>query len=758
MDKINLGPALDAGKHWKPFRGDEVEAIIRYKKFVEPSGAISEPGEKIIGETFRIMEMCGNPAMAENNDTGLVIGYVQSGKTLSFTSLTALANDNDYQLVIVIAGTSTILSNQSFDRVKKDLRYDDRSDRKWMVKKNASTPDDRSTVRLKLEQWADATMPREDCTTILLTVMKHGTRLKSLTNMLKPLNLAGVPTLIIDDESDQASMNTRASANASEGRAVNEGEASVIYRRINELRSIFPHHTFLQYTATPQANLFINIMDRLSPNFIKLLTPGAGYTGGKAFFIENPNLIRTIPGVEIPSSQNVLSEPPPSLIYALKIFFLGVAAGSILKGEDNRSMMVHPSRLTDTHTLYLSWIRNVQNSWIRLLESTDGDEKQQFRDSFRKAYDDLSATYVNLPAFDDLMGNRLLHGIKLTKIKELNSRAGKTESVEWRDFYAHILVGGQAMDRGFTVEGLTITYMPRGLGTGQVDTTLQRARFFGYKGKYIGYCRVWLDQQTIDAYQEIVRHEEDVRERLLDFDVNNKNLNSWDRQVVLDQMLNLTRPNVIYNTLYRDYLGDDWLIIKAPHDTFRLIPENRAIVDEFLQENVDKLALDPGDPLRTDDQKHLLATIPLKACMQEILSKLKFTLESDSQPYSSVRALINRHLTDFPDELCSVFVMTSKLEHGKVVQQPRTRRLDSKDKELQQLFQGKNSRTGYPGDRDIKTSGRLSVQIHRLHITTSGGDEITDDDGQAVGNVITLAIWIPASIGQDIIRQDDNTA
>lgn len=757
MEKINLGSAQDAGENWKPFRGDEVEALIRYKKFLELDGTISEPGEKIIGETYRIMEMCGNPAAVENNNTGLVIGYVQSGKTLSFTSLTALAHDNDYQLVIVIAGTSTILSNQSFDRIKKDLRYDDRSDRKWMLKKNVRTADERGTVRQKLEQWADSTVSKEDCTTILLTVMKHGKRLNSLTNMLKSLKLARVPTLIIDDESDQASMNTKASTNASEGYGVNEGEASVIYRRIIELRAIFPHHTFLQYTATPQANLFINIMDRLSPNFIKLLTPGDDYTGGKAFFVENLNLIRTIPSTEIPSSQNVLNEPPDSLIYALKIFFLGVSAGSILKGQDRRSMMVHPSRLTDTHTLYFKWIRNIQKSWTSLLESNDDDEKSQLLDSFSKAYEDLFTTCENLPAFEELIGNRLRHGIKHTKITELNSRGGKTEPVEWRDFYAHILVGGQAMDRGFTVEGLTVTYMPRGLGTGQVDTTLQRARFFGYKGKYIGFCRVWLDQQTIDAYKEIVIHEEDVRERLLEFDLNNKNLQSWDRQAVLDRMLKLTRPNVIYNTLYRDYLGNDWLIIKAPHDTFRLIPENRDIIEKFLQGNSDRFTLDPGNSLRTVEQKHLIASLPLKDCMNEILSRLKFTIESDSQPYSSVRALINHHLTNFPDDSCSIFVMNSRIENRQVWQTARERSLDSKGK-LKALHQGENKRTGYPGDSFIKTEGKLSVQIHRLHITASKGNEITDDDGQPVGNVITLAIWIPASIGKDFIRQEDNKA
>ncbi len=84
------------------------------------------------------------------------------------------------------------------------------------------------------------------------------------------------------------------------------------------------------------------------------------------------------------------------------------------------------------------------------------------------------------------------------------NRKRKTPSIRWNDFYSHILVGGQAMDRGFTVEGLTVTYMPRSLGTGQVDTTLQRARFFGYKGSYLGFCSVWLDQPTLMLLEQLL--------------------------------------------------------------------------------------------------------------------------------------------------------------------------------------------------------------------------------------------------------------
>lgn len=744
---------------WTPYQGDEIEALIRYKGFTDQTGNISEPGEKVIGETFRIMEMCGNPTAAANTDTGLVIGYVQSGKTLSFTSVAALAKDNYYRLVIIIAGTSVPLSEQSSERVKKDLRYDDRYDRKWTVIKNASSADDRSTIKLKLDQWNDPAVSNDECSTILLTVMKNSKRLRGLTAMLRQLTLSGVPTLIIDDESDQASLNTRASANANDGIAVNEGEASVIYTRINELRDLFDHHTFLQYTATPQANLFINILDRLSPNFIKLLTPGKGYTGGKAFFIEHPELVRVIPATDIPSNQNVVTEPPATLGYALRIYFLGVAAGEIKNDGNNRSMMVHPSRLTGTQALYMSWIRNIRNSWVRLLESNDDDEKSELILEFKAPYDDLKKSVgEDLPSFSELT-TRLLHAMKHTMIKELNASRGKTPSVSWRDFYSHILVGGQAMDRGFTVEGLTVTYMPRSLGTGQVDTTLQRARFFGYKGSYLGYCRVWLDDPTIMAYREIIQHEEDVRQRLLDFDINNKPLNNWERQAVLDSMLNLTRPNIIYNDLYRDYLGNDWFYVKTPHDTPKLIEPNSKIVASFLDAHKKEFKTDEGDILRTEDQRNLVANVSMKICLSDLLNQLKFTLESDSQTYSSIRSLMSGYLINHPNEQCAVYVMTSKITDGEVDQKVRNRRLGKNNTEVQQLFQGRNDKTKYPGGRAIRKENMVSIQIYRLHITDSNGNDIKDSHGNTLfQDVPTIAIWMPRSIGKDLIGQDDNNS
>lgn len=731
-------------ENWIPFVGDETNELLRSKGFANADRTLNGNGQRVLDETYRIMQVCGNPNIATNSETGIVIGYVQSGKTLSFTTLTALARDNNYQIVIVIAGTSISLVNQSTNRLSVDLRLNVRYDRKWTLLQNPNSREDRETIETTLTQWADNTFPNERCRTILITVMKHGSHLGNLTNVLDGLNLNGVPVLIIDDEGDQASLNTRARWAARQGIDVEdltENDVSTIYRRITGLRAICPHHTFLQYTATPQANLFINIMDRLSPNFIKLLTPGQEYTGGIDFFRNNPNLIVEIPINEIPTPNNILHDQPESLISALRIFFLGVVAGGLQNNHRNRTMLVHPSRLQGDHNQFTNWVRNTCNSWRRLLTGNDEEEKQELLNDFRISYNQLQTTVNDLPAFETLTGSDLIHAIQYTPIVEVNSRRGATPQINWQDSYSWILVGGQSMDRGFTVEGLTVTYMPRNIGVGNVDTIQQRARFFGYKRSYLGYCRVFLDQVTIDAYNFIVEHEEDVRNRLEEFDVSNRHLNDWDREAVLDQMLNLTRANILYDGLDRDRFGDDWYRINAPHDTENLIQSNSTALFDFLNPKAEMFAEDNGHANRTQEQKHLVARIPMRECLEHLLNKLKYTRESDSATYSSLRGILKGYLDEHPDDDCLVYLMSATTLEDWT---RRVRRLDRND-EIQQLFQGRNPRTGeivYPGDSEIKNENLLTIQIHLLNIR--------DTD---FASVPTLAIWIPEHIGRDIIRQ-----
>ena len=322
MEKITLNLETNSYK-WKPEIKEETLELLKHLDL--PKGS----RDTLINETVEILSQCGSPFVESNSEIGLVFGYVQSGKTMSFTTLTALAKDNGYQIIIIIAGISVNLIDQSFTRLERDLRIDKRTDMQWLSFPNPKISD--TTVKKQIEttlaEWKDTTFPCEERKTILITVMKQKDHLPNLQQLLNSFDLAHVPTLIIDDEGDQHSLNTLEKKNVKTKR----NDKSTIHARIVELKNTFPHHTFVQYTATPQAPLFINIMNNLSPNFIQLLTPGPDYTGGQTFFKSNDNLINVIDDLD---STADLTAPPPSLIYALQIFFLGVAKGA--KNKDGK--------------------------------------------------------------------------------------------------------------------------------------------------------------------------------------------------------------------------------------------------------------------------------------------------------------------------------------------------------------------------------------------------------------------------------------
>lgn len=743
IENINIMPNTPNTNNWTPQYGEETEKLLN-KVFNNDT----ESKEKVRKEAYEIMKLCGDPNLPTNDDTGLVFGYVQSGKTLSFTALTALARDNNYQIVIILAGISRNLVDQSYNRLQNDLGINQGFHRKWVMLNNpkdpSRNPQDKNTIDRELQNWRKPNTPDDFKKTLLITVMKNTSHLRNLLAVLRRVDLTHVPTLIIDDEGDQASMNTKASSNAKKAKETGvhtEQQMSTIYSRIRDLKSILPHHTFIQYTATPQAPLFINILDNLSPNFIQLLTPGEKYTGGREFCIENHFILREIPYSEIYNEDNVFDEAPESLKEAMRIFFLSVTSGYLMgdkKGNPkNRSMMVHPSRLVDDHGIYYEWVTLIKNEWGKvLLERPNNDEtKQQYISEFGEAYKDLKANAPELQPFDELL-EVLGHNINNTAVEQLNSQAGS--SVDWGSNYSFILVGGQAMDRGFTVEGLTITYMPRNKGVGNADTLQQRARFFGYKKDYLGHCRVYLDAENIHMFSEYVNHEEDIRKKLLEHKLSGQHLDELERRFVLDEMFKLTRKNVLSEDLTRTTFGNKWVRIRAPHDSEIIIKNNREIVNDFIEKYRDLFNEDSGHNARTEEQKNLIAKLPLKELFTDLLQLLKFTRQTDSTTYTNLKSVIDLYTDEFPPEDSFVYIMSK----GK----SRVRKLTKKD-EIQQLFQGKNPRTGeviYPGDEKIKSNDFVTAQIHNL--------DFRDTDYK---NIITIAVWIPARLSQSLISKEN---
>jgi hypothetical protein len=718
---------LPPGSLWVPLQGAEIQGLLEHLSLDRDSK------NTLATEAATILGKCIPPQSSAESTTGLVLGYVQSGKTLSFTAVAALARDNGFPMVIVITGIATHLLGQSRGRLEADLRL--QTNRKWRLFLNPR-PEQRQTVADVLADWTEPTLPDHRRQTVLITVLKNGTHLRNLVGLLSELDLTRMPVLVIDDEADQAGLNT----------LVSRGRESTTYQRLVALRSSLPHHTYLQYTATPQAPLLINLIDTLSPRFAELLTPGDDYTGGEAFFEQNPGLVRVIPPNEIPSRTNSLTTVPPSLIEALKLFFLGVATGYV-RGDDqqpqsrNRSMLVHPSRETPGHGQFFHWITQIRQQWLDLLGSqTDQRERTQFVDSLRPAYNDLRLTVPDLPPLDGL-ARELHYAIRKTELLEVNARP-ITPQPDWRITYPWILVGGQAMDRGFTVEGLTVTYMPRDMGVGNADTIQQRARFFGYKLPYLGFCRVFLEQGLLQAFQFYVAHERDIRERLMKH--RGRPLPEWRRAFFLDSNFRPTRRQVLDLDYRQDVLSNDWFWPKVPHGTGELLDANRQTVKRFVESQ--EWRANDGDPRRTRDQIHHIAErVPLRRAYEDLLIPLRFTSERDSQIFTGAMLQIDDYLQKHPDSTCTVYRMSGGSE--------RMRSVDDAE-EIPTLFQGANYADAghrdeiYPGDDGIRAAEGLTIQIHTLEVRQKNRGPVIAQD------VPTVAVWVPAVMARDWMVQE----
>lgn len=734
-----LKPAVETTNLWAPTAGEETVDLLSHL------GLDQESADRVRDEAVSVLAKSIPPNEVAETTTGLVIGYVQSGKTMSFTTVSALARDNGYPMVIVITGVATNLLGQSAKRLEEDLRLETRNDRKWHVFTNPKKGE-KSAIQAVLDDWKDNSVPDFRRKTVLITVLKNHSHLQGLIRLLNELKLAGVPVLIIDDEADQAGLNNLVRRGP--------GQASTTYQRLVSLRSAVPHHTYLQYTATPQAPLLINLIDILSPGFAEVLTPGDDYTGGREFFKEGTEFIRTIPSAELGTTRTPLLAPPESLLAAMKLFFLGVAAGYVRqedtgKKRRNRSMLVHPSQDTTGHGQFHRWISQIRDQWLELLKLDSSDpERSLFVEEFRPAYDDLLSTVDDLPAFDDLI-NVLAYSLRTTMIQEVNSaQPGGTPAIDWKASYPFILVGGQAMDRGYTVEGLTVTYMPRSLGVGNADTIQQRARFFGYKKSYLGYCRVFLSATVRNAFEVYVKHEEDIRSRLLKHKDEGRPLSEWRRAFFLNTALSPTRSSVLGLASEHDTVSDDWYWPKTPHGPASLLDSNRTITQDFLAKC--NLSEDEGDVRRTEEQKHLVAeAVPLVLAYEELLAPMMLTEASDSERLTGVRLQIDAHLRKYPDALCTVYQMSKGKTRLRSVS-------DMDEQEIPTLFQGANYTDNqtrkdmiYPGDDAIRGASGVTIQIHTLTIREPGrGRDIATD-------VPTIAVWIPKSMENDWYVQSE---
>ena len=655
----------------------------------------SQEKETLLHESESILKNCINPVETIGSTTGIAIGYVQSGKTMSFTTLTALAIDNGFRIIIYFAGIKNNLLEQTTNRLKKDLLTDSDNSRFYKVYQN---PTIKNNVHLKIK----GALLLNQKPAILITILKRFDSIDSLTKVFETFEvkeaLGNNGVLIIDDEADQASLNTYGRKN-SKSEDWEEDEFSSTYSSILNLRAALPNHSYIQYTATPQGPLLINIMDLLSPKFHKVLTPGKSYTGGKTFFEDNTDLIISIPENEVyHHKKNQLSECPQSLINALQVFICGVAITVNIKGKENfLSMLIHADSLKDVSRQFHDWVKMLKDSWEDRLQLPDGDpSKSELIEQFKENYSEAVRRIQNPPEFKEVMVE-VLQVILDTNIELVI--AGSKE-IDWSNATAHILVGADMLNRGYTVEGLMVSYMPRySIGKSNADTIQQRCRFFGYKRNFLDSCRVYLPNESIMEYREYVEHEEIFRANLKEH-----SLEEYEQLLILSGNVNPTRNNILSVDLIKHKLSG-WRQLNA----LQHIDENNVFVEKFIANNTFTNFEDFGTP----DRRHRYIKIDINAAI-EFLKNFKIANMPDALRKSSTIQYL-RFLADKKEvNHVYIFQMAYSVEEG------RRRSLDTEEGKLKisNIFSGRalSGTDKYPGDKGVSFEDSICIQIHRIRL------------------------------------------
>jgi hypothetical protein len=496
---------------------------------------------------------------------GMVVGSVQSGKTANYVGLINKAVDAGYKLVIVLAGIHSNLRAQTQLRVDEGvLGFDTQKTRKldnksqWvgvgnlpgdkLVIHSLTSSDEKGDFNKKMADTVGVMIGGDP---VVLVIKKNSPVLKNLVTWV--LHVGGsddqvtgkrvvhnVPLLLIDDEADNASINTKDKA----GPASND--VTAINGRIRQLLDAFEKSAYVGYTATPFANIFINPDaetpdhgDDLFPrSFIINVKPPTNYVGPARVFgldgdvdanippLDGLDIVREIDDFAAPSafppghrSDHVPTELPASLRKAVRCFILCCAARRARgQGKKHNSMLIHVTRFVNVQANVVRLVRDELIALQRRIEFGDGSRKPSITEELRDLWEN------EFVPVSELMGDDAGPEVSWKEVSaELHPAAAKItvatingfakEALDYRDHEAEgrsvIAVGGDKLSRGLTLEGLSISYFLR--TTRMYDALMQMGRWFGYRPGYLDLCRLFTTKMLSNWYRYIALADEELR-------------------------------------------------------------------------------------------------------------------------------------------------------------------------------------------------------------------------------------------------------
>lgn len=475
-------------------------------------------------ESNRVVSLLEHPGVGVFERKGLVVGYVQSGKTANFTSVIAKAADAGYRLFIVMSGVTNKLRKQTQKRFDSDLKQ--LLNERWVALTNENddfTQQHAGNVDAFLTQYAQHKT--------VCIVKKIPMRLRLLADWLSKARsevLQSCPVLIIDDEADEASINV----------ARVQGMRSQVNSQICRMINLLPKVAYVGYTATPFANVFIDPSDEqdLYPrDFIVDLPRRPDYFGAERIFGRDDlspedserdksslDVVRQIPKKEVallrPTRSNqtgfsVDIEKIPSLKVAVLWFWLATACRRARRGsaDFHSSMLIHSSQMALVHNAFRDPLESFKQKILSLISADDEKTVKEFHDLWVAESSKVKAQDLGLKGFkfDELL-TLLPLVIEDTRIVIENYLANEEDRLAYgNDPETVIIVGGSILARGLTLEGLITSHFVRSASA--YDALLQMGRWFGYRHGYEDLPRIWMTDDLKAQFVDLATVEQEVR-------------------------------------------------------------------------------------------------------------------------------------------------------------------------------------------------------------------------------------------------------
>jgi len=508
------GPAKDA-RVWN-----------RLVQRLRSAGRTDEEIQDIDDQSTAVLSLTHTPGTSSFRSQGVVVGHVQSGKTGNIAAILAKASDTPYKFFLVLSGLTDALREQTQERLEQDLGTDDASvwhawtstDHDFAASKNTPFQFDPSLVQLAVLKKNKFVLER------FLQKLKK-TPVATLRN---------TPFLIIDDECDQASVN---SARVSE-------EMTKLNELIRSILDVLPRVSYVGYTATPYANVLINphteegeLADLYPRDFIYALTPPAAYFGAERLFgreaiagelgddeedsFDGLDMIRVIPDEELPvlrpSSRDIdLTETytiTRTLDRSLKYFLIALAARAV-RGQADRhsSMLINTSHLVRVHFRIAKSVENWLTSIRQRIRMGESALIAELRALWWDEAGRVDAGRFNL---DEVGFEELLPHLE-TELESLEVIVENGESVQRIDFgdtpRKYVVIGGNVVSRGLTLEGLIVSFFLR--TANQYDTLMQMGRWFGYRQGYQDLPRIWMEENVRSSFRSLAMVEAEIRSEI----------------------------------------------------------------------------------------------------------------------------------------------------------------------------------------------------------------------------------------------------